>query len=506
MIGKGRGSLSDKGIPSLFEAIRGPSRTIRPPTEQGGTFHAQPPADQGGTFYAKPVSVKQEENVRPKATYIPSFPSQPLHRGTSQQDTYTNQPNNPNPHLQPSHFISQSQPTFHSTPHPHPMNHPVVSHPNLTHAQPPQFPTPIVQNPVVQPQQSSVVQPQQSSVGQPQQTFHYPGSDQTVTYPSVPDPFSNSIVNNSLLASSMRVPQLPPFSGENQKGDVSFELWKYELLCCISDAIYPNALILQAVRRSLRGRARETLLTVDSTATPSDILSKLDDIYGIVSSRQNLLQQFYLETQQADESVADYSIRIENLLRRATVSTQLHVSVRHEMLCSKLWNGLRDPLLKNSSRYKFDVTKDFNVLRREIRQIEQDLLTSRHTAEDTKQLQHNVLQNTYSCSTDKKIDNLVEQVKTLKQKLYSIEKKCEDASKTGKDTTSSDSSASSSSFQHDNSSRGRGKPFYHRRGGGRGRGGSGRGSNQKRNDFQSDKKKGDKKDDTYSNPKSNKEN
>ena len=54
-MGKGRGSLSDKGIPSLFEAIRGPSRTFRPPTEQGGTFHAQPPADQGGTFYAKPV-------------------------------------------------------------------------------------------------------------------------------------------------------------------------------------------------------------------------------------------------------------------------------------------------------------------------------------------------------------------------------------------------------------------------------------------------------------------
>ena len=74
-------------------------------------------------------------------------------------------------------------------------------------------------------------------------------------------------------------------------------------------------------------------------------------------------------------------------------------------------------LLKNYSRYKFDVTKDVNVLRREIRQIEQDLLTSRHTAEDTKQLQHNVLQNTFSCSTDKKIDNLVEQVKTLKQKL-----------------------------------------------------------------------------------------
>ena len=72
MMGKGQGSLSDKGIPSLFEEIRGPSRTFRPPTEQGGTLHAIT------------VSVKQEENVRPKATYIPSFPSQPLHRGTSQ--------------------------------------------------------------------------------------------------------------------------------------------------------------------------------------------------------------------------------------------------------------------------------------------------------------------------------------------------------------------------------------------------------------------------------------
>ena len=120
----------------------------------------------------------------------------------------------------------------------------------------------------------------------------------------------------------MRVPQLPHFSGENQKGDVSFEVWKYEIPCVTGDAIYPNALILQAVKRSLKGKSREILLKVDSTATISNILSKLEGIYGIVSSRQNLLQQFYLEAQHEDEFVADYSIRIDNLLRRATVSTQ----------------------------------------------------------------------------------------------------------------------------------------------------------------------------------------
>ena len=53
--------------------------------------------------------------------------------------------------------------------------------------------------------------------------------------------------------------------------------------------------------------------------------------YGIVSSRQILLQ-FYLEAQNDDESVADYSVRIENLLRRATVSNTLVDSVKHEVM------------------------------------------------------------------------------------------------------------------------------------------------------------------------------
>ena len=45
-------------------------------------------------------------------------------------------------------------------------------------------------------------------------------------------------------------------------------------------------------------------------------------------------------------SVADYSIRIENLLRKATRSRIISDEIRNEMLCSKLWNGLGDPLLK----------------------------------------------------------------------------------------------------------------------------------------------------------------
>ncbi|MCU7954523.1 MAG: hypothetical protein KZQ64_14205 [gamma proteobacterium symbiont of Bathyaustriella thionipta] len=198
-----------------------------------------------------------------------------------------------------------------------------------------------------------------------------------------------------------------------------------------------------------------------------------------MSSRQILLQQFYLETQRDDESVADYSIRIENLLRRATVATELHESVRHEMLCSKLWNGLRDPLLKNSSRYKLEAVKDFNILRRDIRSIEQDLNTSRLTTEETKQFQQNVSTN----STDRKIDNLVEQIKGLKSKLVSIEKKCEEANKRGGEVSSGSGSATSGSSQSTYTPRGRGGS-YHQRGSGRGRGWSRGGYSTRRGGYQ----------------------
>ena len=129
-----------------------------------------------------------------------------------------------------------------------------------------------------------------------------------------------------------------------------------------------------------------------------------------MSSKEVLLQQFFLETQQPEESVADYSIRIENLLRRATNKKQTEETTRHEMLCSKLWNGLRDPLLKNSSRYKYETETDFNKLRKEVRSIEQDLKTPRHITEGAKQLQ----QTTSSNITEKKLDEIFQQMKTMK--------------------------------------------------------------------------------------------
>lgn len=43
------------------------------------------------------------------------------------------------------------------------------------------------------------------------------------------------------------------------------------------------------------------------------------------------------------------------------------------MLCGRLWSGLFDKTLKNISRYKFETIHNYGVLRKELRQIEQDL-------------------------------------------------------------------------------------------------------------------------------------
>ena len=76
------------------------------------------------------------------------------------------------------------------------------------------------------------------------------------------------------------------------------------------------------------------------------------------------------------KSIADYSVRIENLLRRATLGRSIDASVQNEMLCAKFWNGLKDLLLKNSCRFMFETEKDFIRLMKYIRSVEQDLSAS----------------------------------------------------------------------------------------------------------------------------------
>ena len=170
---------------------------------------------------------------------------------------------------------------------------------------------------------------------------------------------------------SDRPPALPEFSGEKGKDAIDFDVWRYEVNCCVKEGVYTEHAILQAIRNSLKGKARSVLLHVGELPRVSEIIEELEGIYGNVSSSEKVKEQFYSTQQREGETLADYSIRLEQLLTRTNL--QLSRSQRDEMLCGRLWSGLRNQELKNMSRYKYEAIRDFNALRREIRQIDADM-------------------------------------------------------------------------------------------------------------------------------------
>ena len=187
-----------------------------------------------------------------------------------------------------------------------------------------------------------------------------PTSHDISTYPS----YLDSSVTHA------RIPKLPLFSGEGKPGECEFEVWRYDLNCLLRGGMYPSHILQESIRNSLKGRARTVLLHLGERASISDVIAELEAIYGNVATSERLKEAFYCAKQGQNESVAEYSLRLERLLTNANLS--LDRNTKDDMLRNRLWSGLRDNDLRNATRYKFESIFDFNVLRKEIRSIEED--------------------------------------------------------------------------------------------------------------------------------------
>ena len=131
-------------------------------------------------------------------------------------------------------------------------------------------------------------------------------------------------------------------------------------------AVIQTQWFLQCIRNSLKGKARALLLTLPD-ATPKHLVEKLDGVYGNVYSSEAIFQQFYMQSQEPGQSVSEYGMKLECLLQSASQKEFISPEVRNTMLRTKLWSGLTDAELKNQSRYKYECTKDFDTLRKELR-------------------------------------------------------------------------------------------------------------------------------------------
>lgn len=206
-------------------------------------------------------------------------------------------------------------------------------------------------------------------------------------------------------------PRISVFSADN-KGDTTYELWRYEVTCLMKENYLPEV-ITQAVRKSLRGEAGRIAMRLGINASVEEIVAKMDSIYGIIDNKEILLAQFYSARQKEDETVSDWSCRLEDLLNKAIQKGEVNKKDANKMLCTMFYNGLR-PALKDISGHKYDQIHNFDELRVALRIIEQD-----HIPVMSKPI--NKMHATTSKDTDMKelkgiVQQLAADVKSLKDK------------------------------------------------------------------------------------------
>ena len=219
-------------------------------------------------------------------------------------------------------------------------------------------------------------------------------------------------------------PNLPQFSGENRSGDVTFDVWKYDVRCLIHEGAYPLALIRQCIRNSLRGKARSILVTMGEDVTPESTVQKLESIFGNVCDKEALLETFYQQSQNSGESVAEFGMRLQNLLQIPMERGMISISEKNSMLCSKFFSGLKNPLLQTAIRFKYQHTIDFDGLLREARTVELQLQSTSTGSESKPDTAATAKQQSASrTSLDdiaKKLEVLTTQVHDLQSQMKTV--------------------------------------------------------------------------------------
>ncbi|XP_062606042.1 uncharacterized protein LOC134267845 [Saccostrea cucullata] len=248
-------------------------------------------------------------------------------------------------------------------------------------------------------------------------------------FPSSPipgkfQPALNPSFNMSTLQSNFNTtPKLPTFSGseELQKGEVTYEVWSFEVRCLRNSQVLPDAVLLQTIRNSLKGTARSMLISLGESATTSQILEKLEGFYGMVSSSETLMQQFYNDCQKENESIVAYGSRLESTLCKAIKQGHIDDIAKDTMLCSKFWTGLRSKSLRNSTRYIYANITEFQVLLREIRKVEQEEINMETVNKDAKSAA--LHSRSTEASRDTTNQELLKAIKGIERRLENLEKK-----------------------------------------------------------------------------------
>lgn len=225
------------------------------------------------------------------------------------------------------------------------------------------------------------------------------------------DQYGNSI--NQVYELNNNFPRIPQFSGDDppQKGDVSYKEWRFEVQCLISDPdIKPN-LLIQSIRRSLRGTAKTMLIPLGEKAGVKQILDKLDILFGEIANNGMIMQEFFNAFQLPGENVTSFGCRLETMLQNAIDNGYLDSASKNDLLRHKFWTSLSSEKLKSQTRHKYDAIKNYDRLLLEIRRVEKEILISSSISENKPVHQHGIMTN------EDLEDKLMEKMENMETRL-----------------------------------------------------------------------------------------
>lgn len=186
-------------------------------------------------------------------------------------------------------------------------------------------------------------------------------------------------------SSTGKTPRLSIFYGDkSNKGEATYQQWRYEVKCLVNEHRYSDSVILESIRRSLKGEAKDIVMRLGYSPSIAQILEKFESVYGSVEVESTILAQFYSARQRDDEDVSSWSLRLEHILSEAVELGQVQSSDTNDMLRSTFFMGLR-PHLRDVCGHKYDAIREFDKLRVEVRRLEQQQRSSLPSQNPSKQ-------------------------------------------------------------------------------------------------------------------------
>ena len=161
------------------------------------------------------------------------------------------------------------------------------------------------------------------------------------------------------------------FSGSNK--ECSFEQFRHDVQCLLKQGC-PDVMVLNAIKRSIKGQAQEIVLHMGEDATVADILSRYEIMFGDVNPPHVLLAQFYAAAQAPGETMTDWYSRLEDLASRITRKDTNVISPNNYdiLVNTQFWTKLHSEQMRNALRHKFDTLAQSPQFIVEARKIESE--------------------------------------------------------------------------------------------------------------------------------------